>query len=70
MADYVLVWTGGGGDDLGKSGHMARIADSVYKGHCAESDCDQYGVYRDGNPTPMMQVCYYIFQSIFSLYSV
>ena len=55
MADYVLVWTGGGGDDLGKSGHMARIADSVYKGHCAESDCDQYGVYRDGNPTPMMQ---------------
>merc|ERR1712157_673202 len=30
LADYVLVWAGGGGDDLGKSPHMARIASSVY----------------------------------------
>lgn len=24
LADYVLVWTGGGGDDLAKSPHMVR----------------------------------------------
>ena len=30
LADYVLVWAGGGGkDDVGKSKHMARIANSV-----------------------------------------
>jgi len=26
LADYVLIWAGGGGDDLAKSPHMARIA--------------------------------------------
>jgi hypothetical protein len=30
LADYVLVWAGGGGDDLAKSPHLARIANSVY----------------------------------------
>jgi dolichyl-diphosphooligosaccharide--protein glycosyltransferase len=29
LADYVLVWAGGGSDDLAKSPHMARIANSV-----------------------------------------
>ncbi|CAE7254951.1 STT3A, partial [Symbiodinium necroappetens] len=49
LADYALVWAGGGGkDDVGKSKHMARIANSVYKGHCAEEDCDAYGIFPDG----------------------
>ena len=26
LADYVLIWGGGGGDDLAKSPHLARIA--------------------------------------------
>ncbi|CAJ1395127.1 unnamed protein product [Effrenium voratum] len=55
LADYVLVWAGGGGkDDVGKSKHMARIANSVYPGHCAEEDCDDYGVFPDGKPSQMM----------------
>ena len=56
LADYVLVWAGGGGkDDVGKSKHMARIANSVYSGHCAEDDCDEYGVFPDGRPSKMMR---------------
>lgn len=31
LADYVLLWTGGGGDDVAKSPHLARIANSVYR---------------------------------------
>ena len=54
LADYILVWTGGGSDDLGKSGHMARIATSVFGGHCAESDCNAFGVYGNGHPSPSM----------------
>ena len=34
LADYVLIWAGGGGDDLAKSPHMARIANSVYSDIC------------------------------------
>lgn len=34
LADYVLLWGGGGGDDLAKSPHLARIANSVYRNHC------------------------------------
>ncbi|CAK9065310.1 Dolichyl-diphosphooligosaccharide--protein glycosyltransferase subunit STT3 (Oligosaccharyl transferase subunit STT3) [Durusdinium trenchii] len=56
LADYVLVWSGGGGkDDVGKSKHMARIANSVYRGHCNEDDCDQYGIFPDGKPSKMME---------------
>ncbi|CAK9086051.1 unnamed protein product [Durusdinium trenchii] len=56
LADYVLVWSGGGGkDDVGKSKHMARIANSVYRGHCNEDDCDQYGIFPDGQPSKMME---------------
>ena len=40
LADYVLVWKGGGSDDAGKAPHMARIANSVFGGHCAEGDCN------------------------------
>ncbi|KAL1496089.1 hypothetical protein AB1Y20_014715 [Prymnesium parvum] len=54
LADYVLVWKGGGSDDRGKSAHMARIATSVHTGHCAEADCNGFGFYQDGRPTRMM----------------
>jgi dolichyl-diphosphooligosaccharide--protein glycosyltransferase len=45
LADYVLVWGGGGGDDLAKSPHLARIANSVYRDHCPEGDptCRAFG---------------------------
>jgi dolichyl-diphosphooligosaccharide--protein glycosyltransferase len=59
VADYVLVWAGQGGDDLGKSPHMARIGNSVYRGLCARSDplCMYFGFRRQGyeDPTPMMR---------------
>lgn len=38
LADYVLLWTGGGGDDLAKSPHLARIANSVYR-HMVSCSC-------------------------------
>eukprot|EP00980_Cylindrotheca_fusiformis_P001417 scaffold345_cov134-Cylindrotheca_fusiformis.AAC.28 len=45
MADYVLIWGGGGGDDLAKSPHLARIANSVYRDHCPAGDptCRAFG---------------------------
>ena len=55
LADYVLVWKGGGSDDLAKSAHMARIGTSVFGGHCAEPDCDEFGMHADGRPSAMMQ---------------
>ena len=54
LADYVLVWAGGGGDDLAKSPHLARIGNSVYPGHCADPTCSQFGFHQDRSPTPMM----------------
>jgi dolichyl-diphosphooligosaccharide--protein glycosyltransferase len=36
LADYILLWTGGGGDDLAKSPHLARIANSVYRSMCPD----------------------------------
>lgn len=54
LADYVLLWAGGGGDDLAKSPHMARIANSVYSDLCpGDPTCRQFGI-RKGEPTPMM----------------
>ena len=54
MADYILLWTGGGVDDLAKSGHMARIATSVYIDHCPNDPaCAQFGLI-DGKATPML----------------
>mmetsp|Transcript_79005 Transcript_79005/g.115711 ORF Transcript_79005/g.115711 Transcript_79005/m.115711 type:complete len:978 (-) Transcript_79005:116-3049(-) len=56
VADFVLVWTGGGGDDLAKSPHMARIGNSVYPGLCPnDPTCRMFGFTdRQGTPTPMM----------------
>ena len=49
LADYVLLWTGGGGDDLAKSPHMARIGNSVY---VKVSACVSHGLtaYNDNVP--------------------
>mmetsp|Transcript_14469 Transcript_14469/g.15146 ORF Transcript_14469/g.15146 Transcript_14469/m.15146 type:complete len:886 (-) Transcript_14469:386-3043(-) len=56
LADYVLIWSGGGGDDLAKSPHMARIANSVFDDVCpGDPTCGQFGFYnRQMDPTPMM----------------
>jgi dolichyl-diphosphooligosaccharide--protein glycosyltransferase len=56
MADYVLVWAGGGGDDMAKSPHLARIANSVFPSHCGDHDpkCNHFSFYQGGQPTPMM----------------
>ena len=56
LADYVLVWVGGGGDDLAKSPHMARISNSVYSDICpGDPTCRQFGfIDRDRTPKPMM----------------
>jgi len=56
LADYVLIWTCGGGDDLAKSPHMARIGTSVYSDICpGDPTCRDYGFTdRAGTPTPMM----------------
>jgi len=58
LADYVLVWAGGGGDDLAKSPHLARIGNSVFPDHCGDDDpkCSKFGFYSDhSTPTPMMK---------------
>ena len=56
IADYVLIWTGGGGDDLAKSPHMARIGNSVYPDICpGDPTCSKFGFLdREMTPTPMM----------------
>ena len=55
LADYVLLWTGGGGDDLAKSPHLARIANSVYRTLCpGDPTCSKFGM-PGGQPSPMMQ---------------
>lgn len=44
LADYVLVWAGGGGDDVAKSPHLARIANSVYRSMCPNDPvCQSFG---------------------------
>ena len=44
LSDYVLLWTGGGGDDLAKSPHLARIANSVYRDLCpGDPTCRAFG---------------------------
>jgi len=57
LADYVLVWAGGGGDDLAKSPHLARIANSVYRDMCpGDPTCRAFGVMdKYGTPSPMMR---------------
>jgi len=56
LADYVLVWAGGGGDDLAKSPHLARIANSVFDDVCpGDPTCRYFGFDHQGQPTPMME---------------
>jgi len=56
LADYVLVWAGGGGDDLAKSPHMARIGTSVFSDICPNDPmCQQYGFDAQRRPSPMME---------------
>eukprot|EP00554_Chaetoceros_debilis_P004761 CAMPEP_0194095368 /NCGR_PEP_ID=MMETSP0149-20130528/56790_1 /TAXON_ID=122233 /ORGANISM="Chaetoceros debilis, Strain MM31A-1" /LENGTH=962 /DNA_ID=CAMNT_0038781309 /DNA_START=608 /DNA_END=3496 /DNA_ORIENTATION=- len=56
LADYVLVWAGGGGDDLAKSPHLARIANSVYRSMCPDDPvCSQFGMVAQGVPSKMMR---------------
>ena len=56
LADYVLIWTGGGGDDLAKSPHMARIGNSVYPDICpGDPTCRKFGfLNQEMAPSPMM----------------
>jgi len=56
LADYVLVWAGGGGDDLAKSPHIARIGTSVYHDICPNDPlCRGFGFYdQQRTPTPSM----------------
>jgi len=55
LADYVLLWTGGGGDDLAKSPHLARIANSVYRHMCpGDPTCSKFSM-PGGQPSPMMR---------------
>ncbi|CAM9246234.1 unnamed protein product [Ectocarpus fasciculatus] len=56
LADYVLIWTGGGGDDLAKSPHMARIGNSVFDDICpGDPTCRKFGFMNNQmKPTPMM----------------
>eukprot|EP01104_Vermistella_antarctica_P000594 TRINITY_DN10747_c0_g1_i1.p1 TRINITY_DN10747_c0_g1~~TRINITY_DN10747_c0_g1_i1.p1 ORF type:complete len:804 (+),score=230.66 TRINITY_DN10747_c0_g1_i1:125-2536(+) len=51
LADYVLVWAGGGADDLAKSPHIARIASSVFSGICGKNDplCRGFGFMQGKN---------------------
>ena len=55
LADFVLIWHP---DDLGKSPHMARIGNSVYRDICkGDPSCSQFGFYdrEQMQPTPMMK---------------
>merc|ERR1711988_856657 len=55
IADYVLVWAGGGSDDMAKSPHLARIANSIFDDVCpGDPLCTRFGFDRQGNPTKMM----------------
>ena len=53
----MLIWGGGQGDDLGKSPHLARIANSVYRDHCpGDPTCRAFGFLdRQMTPSVMMK---------------
>lgn len=56
LADYVLIWAGGGGDDFGKSPHLARIGNSVYNDLCpGDPLCSHFGFVAKGVPTQSMK---------------
>ena len=47
------MWSGGGGDDLAKLPHIARIGNSVYPDICPNDPlCRLFGFY-DGSPMPL-----------------
>jgi dolichyl-diphosphooligosaccharide--protein glycosyltransferase len=57
LADYVLVWSGGGADDMAKSPHLFRIGKSI--GHDTgtvdmHEIQSKFGVDQYGRPTPLM----------------
>jgi dolichyl-diphosphooligosaccharide--protein glycosyltransferase len=58
IADYVLIWAGGGGDDRAKSPHMARTSASVFPSLCpGDPLCRNFGFYEQNGqhvPTPRM----------------
>eukprot|EP00128_Syssomonas_multiformis_P010615 Colp12_sorted_trinity150504_noHs@32866 len=55
VADYVLIWAGTGRDDLAKSPHIARIANSVFHDICPNDPlCNHFGFYARDKPTPSM----------------
>ena len=58
LADYVLVWAGGGGDDMAKSPHLFRIGASIGSGRATAVEMEKitstFGVDRYGRPTPKM----------------
>jgi len=58
LADYVLVWAGGGGDDMAKSPHLFRIGASIGSGRATAVEMEKitstFGVDRHGRPTPKM----------------
>lgn len=59
LADYVLLWTGGGGDDVAKSPHLARIANSVYRNMVSILlNVTNLDNFLAGN---LMFVCFFIF---------
>ena len=66
VADYVMVWAGNFGDDIGKSPHIARISNSVYHDICPNDPyCRSFSIDRYGNPSPSMaasmlyKMCYH-----------
>merc|ERR1719410_2823964 len=56
LADYALIWAGGGGDDLAKSPHLARIANSIFRKMCpGDPTCRSFGFLdKYGTPSTMM----------------
>mmetsp|Transcript_6346 Transcript_6346/g.15806 ORF Transcript_6346/g.15806 Transcript_6346/m.15806 type:complete len:849 (-) Transcript_6346:127-2673(-) len=57
LADYVLVWSGGGADDMAKSPHLFRIGKSIGYSTGTVDMYDiqsKFGVDQYGRPTPLM----------------
>jgi len=66
VADYVMVWAGSFGDDIGKSPHIARISNSVYHDICPNDPyCKSFSFGPRGKPTKSMaasmlyKMCYH-----------
>uniref|UniRef100_A0A7S4UTL0 STT3/PglB/AglB core domain-containing protein n=1 Tax=Paramoeba aestuarina TaxID=180227 RepID=A0A7S4UTL0_9EUKA len=56
LADYVLLWTGGGADDLAKSPWIARISNKVFDDICPNDPlCSEFRFLPDGSPSSLME---------------